>query len=134
VSHRKPKTGEIIQLKLPNDCYAYGRVLRDASVAFYREMSSDPGDPPIGERDYQFVVGVYEDVLRSDEVPIVGRDPSTTTEDEWPPAFSVRDPISGDMKIYHHGVMRTAAVDECSGLEPAAVWDLHHLIDRLMGI
>ena len=30
--------------------------------------------------------------------------------------------------------MRPATLAECQGLEQAAVWDLHHLVDRLMGV
>jgi hypothetical protein len=134
VSRRKPKVGDVVQIRLPSDCYAYGRVLRDASVAFYRETTVEPGQPPIGSRDYQFVVGVYDDVLKSNEVPVVGHDPSASPDDDWPPPNCVRDPISGATKIYHRGVMRPASSEESEGLEPAAVWDLHHLIDRLMGV
>lgn len=82
MSRRKPKVGDVIQIKLPSDCYAYGRVLRDASVAFYSETTTEPGLPPVGSRTYQFVVGVYEDVLKSPEVPVVGHDPSQDPDDE----------------------------------------------------
>jgi hypothetical protein len=61
-------------------------------------------------------------------------DPSQSPEDDWPPPSCVRDPISGAMQIYHHGHMRPATPAECEGLEPAAVWDFHHLVDRLMGV
>jgi len=36
-------------------------VLRDASVAFYKGRSDDPARPPIGDREFEFVVGVYDD-------------------------------------------------------------------------
>ena len=133
MSHRSAEIGDVIQLTLPNGRYAYGRVLRDASIAFYGTTTTQPSKPPTGSRDYQFVVGVYADVLNSEAISIVGHDPSQEPEDDWPPPYSVRDPISGAMKIYHHGRMRAAAPEECKGLEPAAVWDFNHLIDRLMG-
>jgi len=131
---RKPPLGDVIQFVLPSGCYAYGRVLRDASVAFYTETTTEPGLPPIGSRNYQFVVGVHDDVFNSESVAVVGHDPSQAPEDDWPPPYCVRDPISGEMKIYHHGMLRAATPRECEGLEPAAVWELHHLIDRLMGL
>lgn len=131
MSHPAPEVGDVIQLALPNGRYACGRVLRDASVAFYRKTTAQPSLPPTGSRDYQFVVGVYADVLRSEDVPIVGHDPSQAAEDDWPPPYCVRDPVSGTMKIYHHGRMRAATMEECEGLESAAVWDFRHLIDRL---
>lgn len=134
MSTRKLQVGDVIQLTLSSGRYAYGRVLRDASVAFYSETTAEPGLPPIGSRDYQFIVGVYYDALTSESVSVVGHDPSQTPEDNWPPPYCICDPISGVMRIYHHGHMRAATPEECEGLEPAAVWDLHHLIDRLMGV
>jgi hypothetical protein len=38
--------------------------LRDASVAFYSHRSHDSGRPPIRSRDFEFEIGVYDDVLR----------------------------------------------------------------------
>jgi Immunity protein 26 len=129
----KPPVGTVLQIALPNGYYAYGRVLRDASIAIYDALTSEPQHPPIGSRAYRFVVGVYDDVLRSDDVAIVGRDPGLSEADDWPPPYCVRDPISGATKIYHHGSMRPATAEECNDLEPAAVWDLPHIIDRLIG-
>lgn len=111
--------------------YAYGCVLRDAAVAFYATRTTDPGQPPIGERTYEFVVGVYHDVLRADDVPVVGKDPCVSPDDAWPPPFRVQDPISGSVSIYERGTFRQATADEARDLEPAAVWDRDHLISRL---
>lgn len=66
MSRSGPQVGDVIQVALSTGRYAYGRVLRDASVAFYSETTAEPGLPPIGSRDYQFVVGVYDDVPGSD--------------------------------------------------------------------
>ena len=134
MNRRRSRVGDVIQVTLPTGRYAYGRVLRDASVAFYCETTAEPGLPPIGSRDYRFVVGVYDDVPGSDGAPVAGHDPTQGPEDDWPPTHSVRDPISGAMRIYHHGQIRPATREETEGLEPAAVRDLHHVIDRLMGI
>jgi hypothetical protein len=134
MNSRKPRVGDVIQLTLPSGRYAYGRVLLDASVAFYSKTTAEPGVPPIGSRNYQFIVGVYDDVLTSEGVSVVGHDPSQEPEDDWPPPNSIRDPVSGSMSIYYHGQIRAATPEECEGMEPAAVWDLHHLVDRLMGI
>ena len=78
--------------------------------------------------------GVNAYVLNSEEVSVVGHDPSQGPEDDWPPPYRVRASDSGAMKIYHHGLMRNATPEECVELELAAVWDFHHLVDRLMGI
>ena len=127
----KARVGDVVQLTLPNGRYAYGRMLKDGAVAFYRATTSSPSEPPIGSRDFQFIVGVYKDVL--ERLPVVGHDPSRGPEDDWPPAGVVRDPITKQAKLYHKGAMRPASEDEVRGLEPVAAWDLHHVVDRLMG-
>ncbi|MGH1564317.1 hypothetical protein [Mumia sp. DW29H23] len=121
-----------MQLSLPDGTYAYGRVLKDTAVAFYETRTSTPGHPPVGERRFNFVVGVFDDVLGSEDTPVVGTYPSTRPDDDWPPSFRVDDPISGSVSIYERGSIRDATPQEASGLEPAAVWDLEELIDRLM--
>lgn len=129
---RRPKLGSVIQVTLPNGRYAYGRVLRDGAVAFYRQTTDNPGEPPIGDRDCQFVVGVYNDTLRSDDLPVVGLDPGADAEDEWPPPQLVRDPITGRAQLYERGQMRATTEAEVSDLEPVAAWSLEHLLPRLV--
>lgn len=68
VTHRKPDVGDVLQFALPDGNFAYGRMLHGASVAFYREVTATTATPPIGSRDYQFIVGVDGHVLCSDEV------------------------------------------------------------------
>jgi hypothetical protein len=105
-------------------------VYRDATLCFYRHVTRLPGEPPIGLRDFAFCVGVYDDVVTSWEV--VGVDSFSPDEDSgWPPPSGVNDLISGAWRIYHHGAMRAATEDEARDLEPAAVWDEHHLLPRL---
>jgi hypothetical protein len=125
--------GDVVQVLLPGATYAYGRVLRDGSVAFYSTRTVEARRPPIGSRDYQFTVGVYADLVGSKRMPIVGHDPSRNADDEWPPPGSVRDPISGKYQLYHRGQMRPATDVECRDLEPVAAWDYEHVIDRLQG-
>lgn len=90
-----------------------------------------PCQPPIGSRDFAFVVGVYEDVLRSEEWPVVGQDPSRHPAEDWPPPYSVRDVLTNAVQIYERGAVRPATEAEIQGLEPAAVWDRHHILGRL---
>ena len=131
MSRRLPHVGDVIQIALPDETFAYGRVLNDAAVGFYRQRSRKPHAPPIGSRDYEFIVGVHDEVFRSSTVRVVARDPDRTPEDHWPPPQSVRDPITGRFKIYDHGILRPAKDQEAEGLEPAAIWSLDHLLARL---
>jgi hypothetical protein len=124
----KPRVGDVVAIALPSGGRAYARVLRDASIAVYRG-GTDASGPPIGSRDYQFVVGIYEDTLR--KLPVVGRDPSANEAEDWPPPHRITSRVPGPPRIYHRGEIRPAVADEAHGLEVAAVWELEHIIERL---
>jgi hypothetical protein len=135
MTHRKPKVGDVLQLSLPDGQFAYGRMLRDGSVAFYREMSQRPASPPIGSRDYQFVVGVNSGEVTRDDVPIVGHDRAASDDDDFAPNGSIQDPITGAMSIYDFRTwsITPSTPEATAGLEPVAAWSLDHVVDRLMG-
>lgn len=126
------KVGDVFQISLPDGKYAYGRIYRDASVGVYEQVSDLPGEPPIGSRAFMFIVGMYEDVLTSGKCPIVGFDGFEDEQSQWPPPNFIKDKISGKYSIYYKGEIRRASEEECKGLEEAAVWDLHHIVDRIM--
>lgn len=129
VARVKPQVGDVVEIALPCGWRAYGRVLRDAAIGIYDGGSRGARSPPIGSRKYQFVVGIYEDALRA--LPVVGRDPSESLDADWPPPMCVTDPITGRKSIYHRGEITQADPDACAGLEPAAAWDLGHIVERI---
>ena len=126
------KVGDVFQINLPNGKYAYGRIYDDAAVGFYKEITDEPLKPPIGSRDFAFIVGFNDKVITSGECPIVGYDGFSKSESAWPPPTFIKDPISGKYSIYHKGKIRKASEEECDGLEETAVWHLSHVIERLM--
>ena len=128
----KVKVGDVFQIPLPDGRFAYGRVYKDASVGIYSEVTNEPFHPPIGSRDFLFVVGLYKDILERCAWPIIGFDDFKESESDWPPPYYVRDVISGTYQIYHHGELRDASPSEAAGLEQAAVWDVPHVIDRII--
>ena len=50
----------MVRIALPYGRIAFGRVLRDASIAIYRGTWNGDDRPPIGSRDFVFVVGIYD--------------------------------------------------------------------------
>lgn len=129
----RPKVGDIFQIPLPDGRFAYGKVFWDASVGIYRKVFDEPTEPPIRSR-FAFIVGLYDDILKSGVWPIVGHEPFASEEDTWPPPNYIKDIISGEYSIYHKGEIRPSTKEECRGLEEAAVWDAHHVIDRIVRI
>jgi hypothetical protein len=132
VTERKAQPGDVCELALGDGRFAYGRVLKDASIAVYRSTTDFPAAPPIGERKFLFTVGVYDDFPGTSSAPVVGHDAFSSDDEAWPPPYKVVDPISGQLRNYHHGEIQEA--DDpvaASELEKAAVWDLRHLVERI---
>jgi Immunity protein 26 len=127
----KIKLGDMLAIPLHDGRFVFGRVLNDASIGIYRYIAGSKDEPPPTETDYLFVVGVYRDVLTSGQWPRIAHIPFETEEESWQPPCVVCDPITGKRSIYHKGVIRSASVAECKDLEPAAVWDKEHIIDRI---
>ena len=126
-----PRVGDIFQIPLPDGRYAYGKIFRDASIGIYETIFDSPAELPI-DSPFAFIVGLYDDVLKSATWPIIGHEPFNSTEDEWPPPHFIKDVISDDYSVYHKGVIRPSTETECGGLEQAAVWDVEHIIERIM--
>ena len=67
------RVGDIFRIALPNGRFAFGCVLRDASVGIYSGTFSSPTFPSGWEsRHFGFVEGIYSDILPSGVCPIVG--------------------------------------------------------------
>ena len=125
------RVGDIFQIVLPNGKFAYGKVFRDASVGIYQRIFDSSKHPPI-DSPFAFIVGLYDDILTSGKWPIVGYEPFSSSESEWPPPMRIKDPISGEYSLYHKGLIRPSTKSECESLETAAVWDADDVIDRIM--
>ena len=126
------KAGDLYAIPLPNGTFAFGRTFKDACIAIYKHIGKSIEDlPQIDE--YQFTVGIYNDVLKSGVWPVVGYRPFKNDDEQWPPPMCVIDSISGEYSIYHKGEFKSSNKSECEGLEVAAVWEAEHIIDRITG-
>ncbi|WP_340386428.1 Imm26 family immunity protein [Paenibacillus sp. FSL E2-0151] len=129
---KRIKLGDIYAIPLPNGKFSFGRRLKDASIAIYNVISDTIEEIP-QEEEYQFIVGVYDDVLKSGDWSVVENRPFPDEEEAWPPPACIIDKISGEYLIYHMGEIRPSNSEESEGLEIAAVWEAHHIVDRIMG-
>ncbi|UHA74903.1 Imm26 family immunity protein [Paenibacillus sp. 481] len=129
---KRIKLGDVYAIPLSDGMFSFGRRFKDASIAIYSHVSSSIEDVPQDE-DYQFIVGVYDDVLKSGQWPVIENRPFGNEEEAWPPPAYVIDKLTGGYSIYYKGEMRKASKQECDGLEIAAVWEAEHIIDRIMG-
>ncbi|WP_197479951.1 hypothetical protein [Paenibacillus swuensis] len=88
----------------------------------YKHVGENIGDLPSIE-EYQFIVGVYDDVLKSGNWPLVDSRPFRNDNEKWPSSTCIIDSISGEYFIYYKGEMLEATKEQCEGMEIAAVWE-----------
>ncbi|MCA0984274.1 immunity 26/phosphotriesterase HocA family protein [Halobacillus yeomjeoni] len=126
------KTGDVLAIPLPDDTFAFGKIFNDAGIGIYKYIGKDYNDLPQKE-EFQFIVGVYDDVVKSGEWPKVDYRPFEDEESAWSPPSCIFDVISKGSSIYHKGEIYDSTEDECEGLEVAAIWEGHAIIKRIMG-
>lgn len=127
---KKIKIGNVYAILLPDSTYAFGKIYKDGCVGFYKERALNKKNLPKYE-DFQFIVGVYKDVIR--EWELVDFREFVSIEESWPPPMCVYDELNDSYSKYDKGEFFESNKEECEKLEVAAVWDRHHIIDRLMG-
>lgn len=104
-------------------------------VIFYDYNSSDDLEKStITKLKILFKVWVYKYVPRTENWLRIGNIASKELEIE--PYFYKKDPISGQLYLYHSEFAETnyerkATLKEIEGLEKAAVWAENHIEDRL---
>ena len=129
---RRLKLGDIYEIPLPNGKNAYGRLFKECTLAIYKLRGNDVSELP-NEESYECYIAVYKDLLQDGEWPIVANRKFEAEEDAWPPAKVVVDAITKKGSLYYKGVIMPCEYEECKDLEVVAVWDRHHVVDRLMG-
>jgi Immunity protein 26 len=128
--------GAVLRVPLEECWHTYARMLEESPfLAFYdlRTTQTDPDLPVILDAPVLFVLGTeWEGALRIGRWPIVGSVPVTDHSVTIPLQFmqSVGDGRRLSV-IDHRGNRRPATLEECEGLERAAVWDWSHVEERL---
>jgi hypothetical protein len=112
---KRIKIGDVYAIPLPNGKYAFGRKFKDAGIGIYKYIGESIEDIPKDE-EYQFIVGVYEYVLKSGDWTVVEYRPFKSDDEAFPPPSCIIDSISGEYSIYHNGEIRSATKSECEGL------------------
>ena len=126
--------GDVFEFQLPNGKYAYGRIYKGIGAGFYKKLSNTPNTPPIGSRDFFFLIGFQSGVLEDGIYHIIGKDPFGENEDQWiPPTYSYNLGLEKYI-IYHQGeiIKYTKNKSDCNGLEAGGAWNIDEIIKRIM--
>jgi len=131
------KIGDILQIKLNNDFHVYGHVTTDPAIIFYDGMFKK--DLPLDEiikLPVLFTLFVYNYAITQGIWPVIGN--SKLSEEKLVhPYMYKQDTFTKKLYIYHADFAdtnyeRPATIEECKGLECAAVWEPEHVVDRLL--
>ncbi len=131
--------GQVLRIDLNDGTHAYARVLEEPLVAFYDELYRGNQEPPIEEivtLPIAFKIWVMNYAITKGIWSVIGRVPLALDLKEAPRFFK-QDAMNGQLAIYQSipelapHYERPATYEECLGLEVAAVWDPHHVEERL---
>jgi hypothetical protein len=129
-----PKPGDIYAIKLPQqEHYAYGRVMKDNAVQFFVYEDTVGTGADIVFNEVRFTLVVHKNFFNRQGVQCVGHKDFDDEASAWPPRTYTYDPIFKKYSIYYKGEIVQADKEQCEGLEPSAVWEADHVIDRLTG-
>jgi len=127
----KLNPGDIVQIKLEDGDFCYGRILEEPMVAFYDKK--DGGNSTFGDvilAPILFKICVMNYAVTSGRWRILGTIP-LEEELRMPVWFFNEDSISKELFLEMNFEMIPATREECEGLERSAVWDPEHVEDRL---
>jgi hypothetical protein len=129
------KPGTFIRIPLADGSFGYGRILESPYEAFYGYRTTDPDLDldRIASKPILFRIAVRHPDLSSWE-PIDWRE---IEEHLAQPIVQFTQDIGNfrDCTIFDTaGTVRTAQPQECIDLEPAVVWEQHHVEERLLDV
>ena len=130
------KIGDVLYIDLGDGNHSYAHVTTDPCIIFYEGRFIDNLDiSAIIQLPELFRIFVYKSAIADGTWPVIGNSKLTDGQLEIPYMFK-KDALSGKLFIYHSDFAATdyerpASLDECKGLERAAVWDPSHVVSRL---
>ncbi|GLP99114.1 hypothetical protein GCM10007891_09680 [Methylophaga thalassica] len=114
------KKGAILEIN------AYGHLCRAQMLRFPELAFFDP----LQSNKLLFRLWGQQSAIYDGRWQKVGKDPVTVELTSEIPRFK-KDAITGKISFYISGSERTASLEECEGLECAAVWEPEQVEDRL---
>ena len=128
----KVKLGSVVKIKIDDKYHTYGRVLKTPFIAVYDFRTNEEIDnlTMITSKPVLFVIAVYNQAISRKWINI-GNVPLKEHDTPIPDQFIQDVDIQKCRIIDAQGKERVATIDECEGLECAAVWNAEHVEERL---
>lgn len=126
--------GSILQIPVET-YYCYAQILDKANYAFFDYKSSTPLDnlEILTTKKILFVISVFDRIITSGEWEKVGKLPIREELQVLPNKYIHHKNETPEYELYNTetGVITPSSIEGVKGLEKCAVWDSHHVIDRI---
>ena len=126
--------GAIVEIKLRNNLYSYGRILDKANFAIYDILTEETlSINEIVKRPVLFIVAVQNDAVTTGRWRKIGKLPLEKNLLSLPMKFIQDGLVPNIFKLYDPNTGKTikATKEDCLGLERAAVWEAKQVEDRI---
>lgn len=126
--------GSILLIPI-EDYYCYAQILGKASYAFfdYKSTVPLPSFEELTKASVLFVVSVYNDVITTGIWEKIGTLPIREELETLPNQYIYHKGECPEYELYitETGEIIPSTKEETKGLECCAVWDSHHVVDRI---
>ncbi len=121
--------GNVVEIPLENGKYAYGVVVNFPLIAFSNLYFDKPQVNFSGVfDDFAFKLWVMKNAIGKRHWHVVGNIEISIES----PVFYKVDMISKCFSHYHESLETESSLEQCIGLECAAVWEAEHIEERLL--
>jgi hypothetical protein len=125
--------GTVYRIDYAPGKHVYGMRLEEYGLQVFQPEDINDDISKIHTSKAHFTVGLFRSNFRDPRMQRVGKHTFKPDEDTWPPTTYMYDPIHKRYSLYYRGEITPSTEKACKGLEPAAGWELDHLVDRLTG-
>ena len=128
---RNWQIGNVVEIPLENRTYSYGVVVEEPLIAFSNLYFNEPQSS--FEKLFEepvFKIWVMKYAIGKRHWNVVG---NVKVNIEIP-VFYKLDFITKKYSLYFESMEKESSLEECIGLECAAVWDPEHVQERLLAI
>lgn len=130
------RQGDLLKIDLGDGRHSFAQVAAEPLIVFFdRASTEDLAEEDVSNLPVLFRVWVSNHAVTSGRWPVIGRG-ALSSANHAEPFFYKQDAITGRLALYHStfaatNYERAANLDDCVGLEAAAVWEPEHVEDRL---
>ena len=135
IKRQRERAGAILEIDIEGLYYVYAQIVYTKQCVFFDFRSNEhlTDLSLLHNKPVLFVASVYSYIITRGYWPIIGMMPIREEFREMPDEFIHHRFDKQEFERYNPntGSITPSTWDECKELERAAVWDHHHIVDRI---